>query len=84
VFDPLRPKLTRIGYRMVGPVCAEDVAENARLPRSDTDRDAVIVTHLCLEYLKSARYHHEAHIEPWLAEPVIEPEDDEIDDVTSR
>ena len=64
-FDPLRPKLIRIAYRMLGSVAdAEDVVQEAFLRWFDTDRDAVrepeaflrrIVTRLCLDQLKSAR-----------------------------
>jgi RNA polymerase sigma-70 factor, ECF subfamily len=92
VFDPLRPKLTRIAYRMLGSVAdAEDVVQDAFLRWLDTDRNAVrqpeaflrrVVTRLCLDHLKSARHRRETYIGPWLPEPVVEAEDDEIDDVT--
>jgi RNA polymerase sigma-70 factor, ECF subfamily len=92
VFDPLRPKLTRIAYRMLGSVAdAEDVVQEAFLRWLDTDRDAVrqpeaflrrVVTRLCLDHLKSARHQRETYIGPWLPEPVVEAQDDEIDDVT--
>ncbi len=91
-FDPLRPKLTRIAYRMLGSVAdAEDVVQDAFLRWLDADRDAVrepeaylrrVVTRLCLDQLKSARHRRETYIGPWLPEPVVETADDEIDDVT--
>jgi RNA polymerase sigma-70 factor, ECF subfamily len=92
-FDPLRPKLTRIAYRMLGSVAdAEDVVQDAFLRWFDTDRDVVrepeaylrrVVTRLCLDRLKSARHRRETYIGPWLPEPVVEAaEDDDIDDVT--
>jgi RNA polymerase sigma-70 factor (ECF subfamily) len=41
-FDPLRPKLVRIAYRMLGSVAdAEDMAQEAFLRWLDADRDAV-------------------------------------------
>ena len=90
-FDPLRPRLIRIAYRMLGSVAdAEDVVQEAFLRWFDADRDAVrepeaflrrIVTRLCLDQLKSARRRRETYIGPWLPEPVVE-EEDEIDDVT--
>jgi RNA polymerase sigma-70 factor (ECF subfamily) len=92
VFDPLRPKLTRIAYRMLGSVAdAEDVVQDAFLRWLDVDRESVreaepylrrVVTRLCLDQLKSARRRRETYIGPWLPEPVVEADDEEVDDVT--
>ncbi len=92
VFDPLRPRLVRIAYRMLGSVAdAEDVVQEAFLRWLDADRDAVrepeaylrrVVTRLCLDHLKSARHQRETYIGPWLPEPVVETAEDEIDDIT--
>lgn len=89
-FDPLRPRLTRIAYRMLGSVAdAEDVVQDAFLRWLDADRDQVrepeaflrrVVTRLCLDQLKSARARRETYIGPWLPEPVVEEE--EVEDVT--
>src|SRR5580693_131752 len=91
-FDPLRPKLIRIAYRMLGSVAdAEDVVQEAFLRWFDADRAAVrepeaylrrVVTRLCLDQLKSARHRRETYIGPWLPEPVVEATDEETDDVT--
>jgi RNA polymerase sigma-70 factor (ECF subfamily) len=91
-FDPLRPKLIRIAYRMLGSVAdAEDVVQEAFLRWFDVDRPAVrepeaylrrVVTRLCLDQLKSARHRRETYIGPWLPEPVVETAQDETDDVT--
>jgi RNA polymerase sigma-70 factor, ECF subfamily len=91
-FNPLRPKLVHIAYRMLGSVAeAEDVVQDAFLRWLDTDRSAVrepaaflrrIVTRLCLDVLKSARRQRETYVGPWLPEPVIEDEQDAMDDVT--
>jgi len=91
IFDPLRPRLTRIAYRMLGSVAdAEDVVQDAFVRWLAADRAEVrepeaflrrVVTRLCLDQLKSARVRREAYIGPWLPEPVIEGED-EVDDVT--
>ena len=91
-FDPLRPKLVRIAYRMLGSVAdAEDVVQEAFLRWFDADRVTVrepeaylrrVVTRLCLDQLKSARHRRETYIGPWLPEPVVETDQDEIDDVT--
>jgi RNA polymerase sigma-70 factor (ECF subfamily) len=92
VFDPLRPSLVRVAYRMLGSVAdAEDVVQDAFLRWLDVDRHAVrepaaflrrVVTRLCLDRLKSVRRGRETYIGPWLPEPVVESADDEIDDVT--
>src|SRR5262249_24150041 len=91
-FDPLRPKLIRIAYRMLGSVAdAEDMVQEAFLRWLDADRDAVrepeaylrrVVTRLCLDQLKSARHRRETYVGPWLPEPIVEEAEDEIDDVT--
>jgi RNA polymerase sigma-70 factor (ECF subfamily) len=91
-FDPLRPRLIRIAYRMLGSVAdAEDMVQEAFLRWLDADHDAVrepeaflrrIVTRLCLDHLKSARHRRETYIGPWLPEPIVETAEDEIDDVT--
>src|SRR5882672_12253225 len=91
-FEPLRPRLIRVAYRMLGSVAdAEDVVQEAFLRWFDADRDAVrepeaflrrVVTRLCLDHLKSARHRRETYIGPWLPEPVVEAAEDEIDDFT--
>ncbi|WNG34868.1 sigma-70 family RNA polymerase sigma factor [Archangium violaceum] len=92
-FDPLRPKLVRIAYRMLGSVAdAEDVVQEAFIRWLAIDRSAVrepegflcrVVTRLCLDLLKSARRQRETYVGPWLPEPVVEADDhEELDDVT--
>jgi RNA polymerase sigma-70 factor (ECF subfamily) len=92
VFDPLRPSLVRVAYRMLGSVAdAEDVVQDAFLRWLDVDRDAVrepaaflrrVVTRLCLDRLKSVRRERETYIGTWLPEPVVESGAGELDDVT--
>lgn len=92
VFEPLRPKLARIAYRMLGTVAdAEDVVQDALLRWIATDRTQVrepqaflrrVVTRLCLDQLKSARRQREVYPGEWMPEPVIEDGDDGPDDVT--
>lgn len=91
-FDPLRPGLVRIAYRMLGSVAdAEDVVQDAFLRWLDVDRDAVrepaaflrrVVTRLCLDRLRSLRRERETYIGTWLPEPVVESGEDALDDVT--
>jgi RNA polymerase sigma-70 factor (ECF subfamily) len=91
-FDPLRPGLVRVAYRMLGSVAdAEDVVQDAFLRWLDVDRDAVrepaaflrrVVTRLCLDRLKSVRRERETYVGSWLPEPVVETGEAELDDVT--
>lgn len=90
-FDPLRPKLMRVAYRMLGSVAdAEDMVQEAFIRWMGADRTAVrepeaflrrTVTRLCLDQLKSARQQREVYAGPWLPEPIVE-EAEEEEDVT--
>jgi RNA polymerase sigma-70 factor (ECF subfamily) len=89
--EALRPRLTRVAYRMLGSVAdAEDVVQEALIRWHQGDRSTVqepeaflrkVVTRLALDVLKSARRRRETYIGPWLPEPVLE-EADEVEDVT--
>jgi len=89
-FDPLRPLLTRVAYRMLGSVAdAEDVVQDAFIRWLGTDRAEVrepaaflrrTVTRLCLDQIKSARNQRETYVGPWLPDPLVEEEEE--DDVT--
>jgi RNA polymerase sigma-70 factor, ECF subfamily len=88
-FDPLRPKLMRVAYRMLGSVAdAEDMVQEAFIRWLKADRDEVrepeaflrrTVTRLCLDQLKSARHQRETYVGPWLPDPVLEEEGEEED-----
>ena len=87
-FDPLRPKLMRVAYRMLGSVAdAEDVLQEAFIRWMGADRNDVrepeaflrrTVTRLCFDQLKSAQHRRETYIGQWLADPVLE-EEEEVD-----
>ncbi len=89
-FEPLRPKLMRVAYRMLGSVAdAEDAVQEAFIRWMRADRSEVrepeaflrrSVTRLCLDQLKSVRRLRETYVGPWLPDPVVEDEQDE--DVT--
>jgi RNA polymerase sigma-70 factor (ECF subfamily) len=89
-FDPLRPTLMRVAYRMLGSVAdAEDVLQEAFIRWMKAERGEVrepeaflrrTVTRLCLDQLKSARRQRETYLGPWLPDPVLE--EDEEEDVT--
>jgi RNA polymerase sigma-70 factor (ECF subfamily) len=90
IFDPLRPRLMRVAYRMLGSVAdAEDVVQEAFIRWMGVDRKEIrepeaflrrVVTRLCLDQLKSARVQRETYIGPWLPDPIVEEEEGE--DVT--
>lgn len=89
-FAPLRPRLVRVAYRMLGSVAdAEDVVQDAFIRWMKTERGEIrepeaflrrAVTRLCLDQLKSARRQRETYIGPWLPDPVLDEEEE--DDVT--
>jgi len=91
-FDPLRPRLVRVAYRMLGSVAdAEDVVQDAFIRWLGTDRTTVkepqaylrrVVTRLCLDIMKSAAKRREVYPGTWLPEPIVEAGEEEIDDVT--
>src|SRR3954447_4918110 len=84
-FDPLRPRLMRVAYRMLGSVSdAEDVVQEAFIRWMGVDRDEIreseaflrrVVTRLCLDQLKSAQRQRETYIGPWLPDPIVEEEE---------
>jgi RNA polymerase sigma-70 factor (ECF subfamily) len=90
-FDPLRPRLTRVAYRMLGSVAdAEDVVQETFIRWHRADRGPVrepeaflrrTVTRLCLDQLKSAKHRRETYIGPWLPDPIVE-EEEAVEDVT--
>lgn len=92
IFDPLRPLLVRVAYRMLGSVAdAEDTVQDAFVRWLGTDREGVrapeaflrrIVMRLCLDRLKAIRRSRETYIGPWLPEPVVMDADREVDTVT--
>jgi len=89
-FNPLRPMLLRVAYRMLGSVShAEDIVQDAFIRWMEADRPEVrvpeaflrrMVMRMCLDELKSARHQRETYIGPWLPEPIVE--EDEEEDVT--
>ena len=74
--------LLDVAYRLLGSYGdAEDIVQEAftRLLRTDLDpiEDVrawlvVVVSRLCLDYLRSARVRHEAYVGPWFPEPLLQ------------
>jgi RNA polymerase sigma factor (sigma-70 family) len=93
-FETERPRLLRLGYRMLGSVSeAEDVVQDAWLRWQDVsggvDSPAAyltrVVTRLCLDQLKSARVRRETYVGAWLPDPLVgttEQEEARADDIT--
>lgn len=81
-FEPHRPRLLGLAYRMLGSMAeAEDAVQEAYLRWHDTDRDRIeepraflttTTTRTCLDVLKSARVKREEYVGPWLPDPVTE------------
>lgn len=81
-FESHRPRLRALAYRMLGTRSdAEDVVQEAWLRWQAVDASEVqdalaylcrTTTHLCLDYLKSARARHEQYVGLWLPEPVVD------------
>lgn len=80
-FESQRARLRGLAYRMLGSVAdAEDIVQDAWLRWHDTrDVDVLqpapyltrIVTHLCLDRLKSASVRRERYVGQWLPEPLL-------------
>ncbi|WP_280138664.1 sigma-70 family RNA polymerase sigma factor [Mesorhizobium sp. 1M-11] len=85
-FEPLRPMLVRVAYRMLGSVAdAEDMVQDAFIRWMRADRAEVrepaaflrrTVTRLCLDKLKTVRRQRETYVGPWLPDPVLDEEED--------
>jgi RNA polymerase sigma-70 factor, ECF subfamily len=79
-FEPLRPALLGLAYRMLGSMWdAEDVVQDAWLRWAGTDRAAVedprkylmtVTSRLAIDRLRRAYRQREAYVGPWLPEPV--------------
>ncbi len=88
LFETHRPRLVRLAYRMLGSMAeAEDIAQDAWLRWQRAEQDEIrmpaaylnrTVTRLCLDAMKSARARRENYVGEWLPEPVVEPEDENM------
>lgn len=91
-FEPLRPKLTQLAYRMLGSLAdAEDVVQEAFLRWMKTEREELrdpeaylrrVTARLCLDHLKSARHRRETYVGTWLPEPIFDTAEAEVGDFT--
>lgn len=81
IFEGNRQRLFGIAYRMLGSVSeAEDAVQEAYVRWHAVDHAGInhpqaylvrLVTHLCLDWLKSAQQRRLAYVGPWLPEPLV-------------
>ncbi len=81
IFEHNRQRLFAIAYRMLGSVSeAEDAVQESYVRWHAVDHAGVrnpqaylvrLVTHLCLDWLKSAQQRRTAYVGPWLPEPLV-------------
>lgn len=81
VFNEYRPLLFSIAYRMLGSVSdAEDMVQETFLRWQQAPDAAMqspktyltkIITHCCIDYLRSARVQREKYVGSWLPEPLV-------------
>jgi RNA polymerase sigma-70 factor (ECF subfamily) len=81
-FEPYRPRLLGLAYRMLGSMAdAEDAVQETYLRWHGANRESVsdpraflmtTTTRICLDLLTSARARREEYVGPWLPEPVID------------
>src|SRR5215470_14762141 len=84
-FEQYRVLLFSIAYRMTGSASdAEDLVQETYLRYQANESSQIvslkaylttIITHLALDYLKSARVAHELYVGTWLPEPILTSED---------
>ncbi|RUT30522.1 RNA polymerase sigma-70 factor [Paenibacillus zeisoli] len=80
-YSTYRPLLFSLAYRMLGSVVeAEDVVQEAFLYVNESKPDHIlnpkaylckIVTHRCIDHLRSASKQREVYVGPWLPEPLV-------------
>lgn len=80
-YQLFRPLLFSLGYRMLGSVAeTEDLIQETFLKAYQLREDTIqnkkaylckMMTNLCLDLLKSARYKREQYVGPWNPEPLL-------------
>jgi RNA polymerase sigma-70 factor, ECF subfamily len=80
-YQLFKPLLFSLGYRMLGSVAeAEDMVQETFLKAYQVSDENIknkkaylckILTNLCLDFLKSARYKREQYVGPWNPEPLL-------------
>lgn len=88
LYQKYKPLIFSISYRMLGSVVeAEDIVQETFLTFFQIDANSIsnhkaylckIATNLCLDLLKSMRRKREEYIGPWLPEPYIVSEQEDL------
>jgi RNA polymerase sigma-70 factor, ECF subfamily len=88
IFNQYRWLLFSIAYRMLGSATdAEDIVQEAFLRWLQADEEEVqspraylstVVVRLCIDQLRSARAQREVYVGPWLPEPVLTSQQQEL------
>jgi RNA polymerase sigma-70 factor (ECF subfamily) len=93
-FEPLRPRLFGIAYRMLGiRADAEDVLQDAWLRWREADHASLqspeawlvtVVTRLAIDRLRAAKVEREVYSGDWLPEPIVEWDVDTPEAIVER
>lgn len=88
VFEAERTKLMSVGYRMLGERSrAEDIVQDTWLKWAAVDKAQIdnpaawlrrVATNIAIDTLRSAHRQREVYVGPWLPEPLIQPESQEL------
>jgi RNA polymerase sigma-70 factor (ECF subfamily) len=92
IYERYRPLLFSIAYRMLGSVSdSEDILQEAFVnwQRASAREEihspksylSALVTHLCIDQLRSAKVRREKYVGSWLPEPLLTERGPEADDV---
>ena len=90
IFEAARPRLRALAYRMLGSLeDAEDVVQETFVRWHAVPQDEIaspdawltrVCTRLCLDALRAAYRARESYVGPWLPEPVLTSNADEVPD----
>jgi RNA polymerase sigma-70 factor (ECF subfamily) len=89
-FEQYRPLLFGLAYQMLGSVmAAEDLVQESFLRWQGVNQEEVshpkaylftVLTHLCLDTLRSASVQREEYVGPWLPEPLVRARAPDVSD----
>ncbi|CAB3768928.1 RNA polymerase sigma-70 factor [Paraburkholderia humisilvae] len=93
-FDPLRPRLQKLAYRMLGSVAeAEDIVQDVWLRWHSVARDGIdnaeawlvaVTTRMSIDRLRAAKIQREQYTGIWLPEPLLSESPATPEEVSER